>query len=168
MQNLRQISLLQDNLSEQTKIYSSLCHLLQSENDYLIQSDVNNINKSAVLKEGLLRDAEAKEMEREIICKEISSELRIRSEVPKLLEIATKLPEPHRSKLIQYKSSLENLFVEIKRLNHENELLAEAALSTIGGTIDKIKDALAPKKTYQARGQVKDTSQVKHLVHREA
>lgn len=168
MQNFRKIGLLQENLAEQTKIYSSLCHLLQSENDYLIQSDVNNINKSAVLKDGLLRAAETKEEERLSLCSDLATDMRLRSETPKLLEIATKLPEPYRSKLIQHKSSLENLFAEIKRLNHENEILAEAALSTIGGTIDRIKDALAPKQTYQAGGKKKDTNQTKHLVHREA
>lgn len=168
MNQLRQIRLLQDNLAEQTKIYSSLCHLLQSENDYLIQSDVNNINKSASLKEGLLRDAEEKEQLRLKLCEQISAEMRLRSAQPKLLEIATHLPEPYRSRLIQAKSGLENLFVEIKRLNHENELLAQAALQTIGGTIGRIKEELTTKKTYQAKGQVKDANQIKHLVHREA
>lgn len=168
MKTLRQITLLQDNLAEQNKIYSSLCHLLQSENEYLIQSDIDNINKSASLKDSLLREAEKKESERMYLCTELSDMIQLRSENPKLLEIATKLPEPHRSKLIQFKSSLENLFSEIKRLNHENEVLAAKALNTIGGTIGVIKEALSGKKTYQAGGQVQDKNQVKHLVHRKA
>lgn len=169
MQTLKQITLLQDNLAEQNKIYSSLCHLLQSENDYLIQSDIDNINKSASLKDSLLREAEKKESERLQLCSDLSEMIHLRSQNPKLLEIATKLPEPHRSKLIQFKSSLENLFTEIKRLNHENEILAEKALNTIGGTMGVIKEALSTgKKTYQAGGKAQDKSQVKHFVHKKA
>lgn len=168
MTTLKQITALQDNLAEQNKIYSSLCHLLQSENEYLIQSDIDNINKSASLKESLMREAEKKESERLYICDELSRSIQLKKDNPRLLEIATKLPEPHRTKLIQFKSSLENLFAEIKRLNHENEILAEKALKTIGGTIDVIKDALSTTKTYQAKGQVKGKSQVQHLVHRKA
>ena len=162
---------MQENLSEQNKIYSSLCHLLQSENDYLIKSDIDNMNKSASLKEGLLRDAEVKEQDRHALCVTIAAELRIFSEEPKLLEIATRLPEPHRSKLIGHKSSLENLFVEIKRLNHENEILAQSALEKIGGTIGVMKDALSTgNNTYEKKGQSKkeQATQIQHLVHREA
>jgi flagellar biosynthesis/type III secretory pathway chaperone len=170
MRTLKQITLLQDNLAEQNKIYSSLCHLLQSENEYLIQSDINNINKSASLKDALLKEAQKKEGERESLCTELCEMIALKKPNPRLLEIATKLPEPHRTKLIQYKSSLENLFAEIKRLNHENEILAQAALRNIGGTINVIKDALSTKETYKAAGKSTKANQqqVKHLVHKKA
>ncbi|MFK8138314.1 MAG: flagellar protein FlgN [Bdellovibrionales bacterium] len=167
MRELQQVTKLQDILAEQNKIYSSLCHLLQSENDYLIQSDIENINKAASLKESLMIEAEKKEGERLQLCSVLADRLRIFSEQPKLLEIAIKLPEPHKRKLIEHKKGLEGLFADIKTLSSENQVLAGRALNTIGGTLGAMKEGLTGSKTYEKKGKVdQNKGQLKHLLNK--
>lgn len=148
------VSQLEINLDEQNQIYNNLFHLLQTERDYLLASDIENINKAASLKDALLREAQKKEEERLSICRRLKMNLQIVSdEEPKLLELAVRLPEPHKKRLINYRKKFETILADINSQNRDNSRYTQTALNTINGTLDTIREALQGGKTYQSKGK---------------
>ena len=71
---------------------------------------------------------------------------------PRLLDIATRADSQWQDRLRNMHSVLELLVRRVSEVNKQNEELVQAALTTIAGAMNEIRDGLKPKTTYARQG----------------
>lgn len=142
------------NLEDLTRIYRTLLDLLRKEKDLLIASDLEALNESNRTKEACLHKLRAMDSARERYAREMAALLGTETRAPRLLELAQRLDGPAGDRLRSIHSTLELLVRRVQEINKDNEQYAKTALSTLSGAMGEVKETLAPKKTYDRKGQM--------------
>jgi flagellar biosynthesis/type III secretory pathway chaperone len=154
-------------LEEQIRVYRHLLDCVRKEKDILISANLDDLNENNRTKEAMLLKIRALEAHRLSVTAEVSSQLGLVGEAPRLLEIARHLEGDLADKLRNIHSVLELLLRRVQEFNKHNESLVQAALSNITGAMNAIKGTLAEKPTYQKKGEVEGHTSAGQLVRRE-
>lgn len=160
---------LSQSLEEMTKLYRQMLEVVRKEKDFLIYVNQPEIELCYKQKEELIGKIRLSDMIREKYAQNLAVELKMKTQVPRLLEIAQNLPLQEGDLLRQQHAGLDLVIRRIQNLNSENELIAQNALKTLGGALGEIKETLAGKNTYERKGRYKSgPEQSGHFVSKEA
>lgn len=136
------------NLEELITAYRHLLEAVRLEKDFIGDSNLEKMNQSNEIKDGLLMKIRALDSIRERYAKELAHLVGVESEYPRLLELAQKVPFEMAEKLRLSHATLDLLIRRLQTLNQQNQRVVETALSTLHGALNELRDALAPTKTY--------------------
>jgi flagellar biosynthesis/type III secretory pathway chaperone len=155
-------------LEEQIRVYRHLLDIVRKEKDILVSANLDDLNENNRAKEAMLIKIRALETERLAKAGELSVNLNLKNDPPRLLEMARHLDSASADKLRNIHSVLELLLKRVQEFNRQNEALVQAALSNITGAMNAIKGTLADRPTYQKKGEVEGVTAAGQLVSREA
>jgi len=160
---------LMSTLDDLVKVYRHLLETVRRERDILISANLDDLNENNRTKEAALIKVAELEEARVSLAEELSIELGLSSQSPRLLEMARQIGGPVGDRLTNIHSVLELLLQRVQDLNRSNEVLVKSALENITGAMKSIRDSLQEKPTYERRGEVKaNPAGSGQLVSREA
>lgn len=160
---------LENNLEEITKLYRQMVDVLRKEKEHLIKAEIDKLDESNKLKEAIIVRLKSLDALRVKYATDLTEQLGLDINQPRLLEIARKLGGSKADKLRCVHAALEILMKKIPELNKENEQYVKSALSNVNGAIDNIKGTLAGPSTYRREGLKEKGSEVTgNLISREA
>lgn len=143
------------NLDDMTKSYRALLDLVRKEKDFLLGADLQKLQENNQSKEAVLFKVKALDVARDRYAKELADQLGSDVVNPRLLELAQKLSGSSKGETLRsMHSTLELLVRRASEINQENEGYAKAALSSLNGALDDIKDTLSGKSTYEKKGKM--------------
>lgn len=143
------------NLEELVKIYRQLLDVVRSEQGYLLQAQIPELNASNESKELLIRKARLADELRQKLAQDAARQVGASITEPRLLEIAQKTGGTVGDRLRVLHTTLETLIKRLSDLNRQNEEHAQSALRMINGAMSSLKETIAGKKTYGGKGQYK-------------
>jgi flagellar biosynthesis/type III secretory pathway chaperone len=155
-------------LEEQVTVYRHLLETVRKEKDILVSANLDDLNENNRTKEAMLIKIRALEAQRLKCAVDVSQNLGLSSEQPRLLEMARHMDETSSEKLRNIHSVLELLLRRVQEFNKQNETLVQSALHNITGAMNAIKGTLQDKATYQKKGEVEGQTSSGQLVSREA
>lgn len=158
------------NLEEITKLYRSLLDCVRKEKEFLIKSQMEQLNLNNALKEQLLFKIRSLDGLRFNYATELAQLVGADPREPRLLEIAQKIGGAESDKLRMIHSTLEILTKRLVEINKDNAIYAESALKNVGAAMENIKETLmGGQKTYQKKGTYQQSyDKAGHLVSKEA
>lgn len=160
---------LSQSLEEMTKLYRQMLEVVRKERECLVAVNQPEIEACFLQKEELVSKIRLCDMLREKYAQNLGVELGVKSQVPRLLELAQNLPIRNGDLLRQHHASLELVIKRIQEINRENEIVAQNALRVLDGALGDIKETLAGKNTYERKGKYKTgPEQSGHFVSKEA
>lgn len=174
--------MLQENISEKlfTKlvgtledivgVYRKLIEHLRLEKDVLIEANLEKLTLSNQQKEQLMMKLKSFDALRIKYVQELVHHFSLKSEQPRLLEIANHYEGEKAEKLRTLHSVLELLVHRSQELNGENQSYVEKALATLSGAVNEIGETVSGAQTlYERKGGAVKVSAEKsgHLVRRE-
>lgn len=142
-------------LEDEIRVYRSLLDLVRREKDILIAAKISELEDNNKAKEAFILKIKALEKLRERHARELAQKIGAPHELPRLLEIAVRLPDQEATKLRAIHSTLDILIKRIKEINSSNEELIQSSLQMVNGALGAIKDTLQPKPTYAPSGDMK-------------
>lgn len=163
-----QVAALISVLEEQIKVYRHLLEVVRKEKEILIAANLDDLSENNKTKEAMLLKIRGLETDRVKLAVEVSVELGLGAENPRLLEIAKHVGDEHGDKLRSIHNVLELLLRRVQEYNRQNETLVQSALNNITGAMNAIKGTLQEKPTYQKKGEVEGHASSGQLVSREA
>lgn len=156
-------------LEELTKLYRQLLDLVRKEKDLLIGAQLEELTNSNTQKETLIQKVRLADALRMKCAEEYGAVLGLKTETPRLLELAQKAGGPDGERLRTLHGTLDLLIRRLAELNRENESYTRSALKTLNGAMNDIKDTLSGKKTYERKGHYKrGPEQTGNFVSKEA
>jgi hypothetical protein len=165
----RSFEKLVNSLDEMTKQYRLLLECIRKEKELLINSDIETLNESNVVKEKILTQIKNTETQRVNCAKELAQVTGANTTEPRLLDLAQKVGGMEGDKLRSMHSVLELLTKNVVEFNQENSTYAESALITVNSAMNNIKESLMGQKTYQKKGAYQQGyDKLGHLVRKEA
>lgn len=153
--------------------YDSLSQVMHLEREFLISSDIEQLQSSQNLKESILNKIKQLESNRQAAALQLADFIDLKERPPRLLQIVAGLQTLKKKKeaslFLGFHQSLEAQLKKVAEQNRENEIYASSALRILGGAIGEIKNTLGGKKTYQRKGQLQGERQANsgNLVSRE-
>lgn len=158
-----------DNLENLVKVYRTLLETVRREKEILVASRLEDLNENNKSKDAILVRIRSLENTRMKCARELSAHIGADVETPRLLEIANRCASEWQDRLRNMHSVLELLIRRVSEVNRQNEELVQAALSTITGAMNEIRDGLKPKATYARQGAIAPgTTPGGNLVRKEA
>ncbi len=154
-------------LDQLVKVYRALLEVVRREKDILVESNVEGLSENNRAKEAMIIKIKSLETQRMRCAKDLAHLIGADVERPRLSEIASRFDGPQGEKLRNAQSVLELLIKRVSEINKENEVLVQAALSSINGAMQSIKDTLQDKNTYQSQGKIQPSQAPGHLVRKE-
>lgn len=155
---LEQFNKLVSTLEDQIKVYRNLLEVVRREKEILVSANLDDLNENNKSKEAMLLKVRGLETVRMRCASELSSELGLSPEQPRLLEMAIHLPEAMGERLRNLHSVLDLLLKRVQEYNKQNEVLVQSALNNITGAMKAIRDTLQDKPTYQRKGEMSQTA----------
>lgn len=159
---------LYETLEEQIRVYRHLLEVVRKEKEILISAHLDDLNENNKTKEAMLLKIKGLESIRMRAASELSQELGLSPDQPRLLDIATQLGNEAGEKLRNLHAVLDLLLKRIQELNKHNETLVQSALNNITGAMKAIRDTLQDKPTYQRKGEISEAPASGQLVSKEA
>lgn len=157
------------NLEDMTKNYRLLLELIRSEKQILIDAIPEKIDECLGKKEKLLTSISEQDAIRQNLARQISHELGLNADEPRLLEIAKHLKNSEADKLRSQHAALELIIKRLMMINSENAQVAQMALKNVTMALDNLKETLMGQKTYQKKGHFQSGhDRSGNLVSREA
>jgi flagellar biosynthesis/type III secretory pathway chaperone len=157
------------NLEDLTKLYRTLLDMVRKEKDIYVKADLNDLHEVNQSKETLLMKIKMVDTLRLKHAQELATLLLADAENPRLLELAKRVGGEAGDRLRSLHSALDILLKRLTEINKENEEYAQRALQTLSGAMNNIKETLAPKKTYEKKGQLKTGPEISgNFVRKEA
>lgn len=157
------------NLDDLVKVYRALLDVVRKEKEILVASKIDELNESNKAKDAMLLRIRSLENSRIRLARDLATAVGADVESPRLLDIAIHCDPKWQDRLRNMHSVLELLVRRVSEVNKQNEELVQAALRTITGSMDAIRDGLKPKATYARQGQIAQTkTDGGQLVSREA
>jgi FlgN protein len=157
------------HLEDMTKNYRLLLELVRSEKQILIDAVPEKIDQCLNQKESLLSFISEQDVVRQTLARQISHELGLNADEPRLLEIAKHLKNPESDKLRSQHAALELIIKRLMLINAENAHVAQLALKNVTMALDNLKETFMGQKTYQKKGHMQNgTDRSGNLVSREA
>jgi flagellar biosynthesis/type III secretory pathway chaperone len=158
---------LEDVLEDEIKVYRALLDLVRREKEVLIAANLDELNENNRAKEAMILKIRGLERLREKNARDLAIAVGAASENPRLLDIASKMTDPHNTKLRGIHSTLDLLIRRIREINAGNEELIQSSLKAVNGALGAIRDTLQPSKTYAPSGEVKKNEVAGHFVSKE-
>jgi flagellar biosynthesis/type III secretory pathway chaperone len=147
---------LESCLGELCDSYKKIISVLEVEKKHLISGSTDEMFLANIEKESLLKKISGIEGLRLGFAASLARSLGLPDSTPKLLDLANALKgQPEELVLRDWYQRISEVIQKVQELNSENEVLVVAALRSVGGALDNIKDSLAGKKTYRRSGQFK-------------
>ena len=160
---------LNDTLENLVKVYRSLLDTVRREKEILVASKLDELNENNRTKDTILVRIRSIENSRMKCARDLAAHIGADIEQPRLLDIATHAASEWQDRLRNMHSVLELLIRRVSEVNKQNEELVQAALATITGAMDEIRDGLKPKTTYARQGQIANAkTEGGNLVRKEA
>ena len=158
-----------NNLEEMTKQYRLLLDCVRKEKEYLLQTNIVELDANNILKEQLLSRIRSVDGLRVNYASDLALAIGVDPVEPRLIEIAKQMGGPEGDKLRNIHSTLELITKRLIELNNENAAYAESALNTVNSAMENVKDSLMGQKTYQKKGNYQQGyDKSGHLVSKEA
>ena len=155
-------------LESEIKIYRDILGLVRTEKEFLVNSDLIQINENNRAKEVMILKIRGLEKQREKWTRELALCLDINKEQIKISDLLLKINGEKAEKLRQCFVSLELLIKRIQEYNIENEKMIQAALNNIKGTIDQINENKnASNITYKEKGKLEKKSLSGNIISKE-
>lgn len=148
------------NLEDLTKLYRSLLDLVRKEKEIYLKANLDELHEINQSKETLLMKIKMVDTLRLKHAQELAGLLGTDNENPRLLDLAKHISGEPGDRLRGLHSALDILLKRLSDINKENEQYAQKALQTLNGAMNNIKETLAPKKTYEKKGQLKTGHEV--------
>lgn len=145
-------------LDEQIKVYRHLLDIVRKEKDILVSANLDDLNENNKAKEAMLLKVRGLENNRIRYASDLSGQLGLSTEQPRLLEMATRLSDPQAERLRSLHSVLDLLLSRVQEYNKQNEILVQSALNNITGAMNAIRDTLQDKTTYERKGEIRSQS----------
>lgn len=150
------------------KHYRALLQVVRKEAEILTSADLDKLNENNKTKEELLLKIRTKEAQRQSDTNELALFENLPVEGIRLEDFAIHFQDEKGERLRNLQSVLRLLLERVKKINAENEVLVNSALTNINGAMRAIKDSLVDNKTYQNKGEVSDSkAQSGQLVSRQ-
>ena len=160
---------LQKLIAEQTYLYKKLLSVLKEENEIILSSSVDELNKNnkkkevVILQIRLLDESCTKLLEK--ICQGAPENINPPF-FPKLMEI---IKEPYSTPLKSGYSKLVSLAQAVKKINTDNERLIKGSLRAIRSSISFLTACVSSGGPfYENRGQLKTDNVVMQMFEKEA
>ena len=134
-----------DNLESLVKVYRSLLDTVRREKEILIASRLEDLNENNKAKDTTLLRIRTLENSRMKCARDLAAAVGADVAQPRLLDIATRADSQWQDRLRNMHSVLELLVRRVSEVNKQNEELVQAALTTIAGAMNEIRDGLKPK-----------------------
>ena len=158
-----------DCLENLVKVYRNLLEVVRKEKDILIASKLDELNENNKTKDAFLVRVRSLENQRMKCARDLALAVGADVEQPRLLDIANHCDLKWAERLRNLHSVLELLVRRVAEVNKQNEELVQAALSSITGAMEAIRDGLKPKPVYGRQGAVtQQKTDGGHLVSKEA
>lgn len=145
---------LNDTLENLVKVYRSLLETVRREKEILVASKLDELTENNKAKDAILVRIRSIENTRLKCARDLAVAIGADVEQPRLLDIANNCASEWQDRLRNMHSVLELLIRRVSEVNKQNEELVQAALSTITGAMNEIRDGLKPKATYARQGVV--------------
>ena len=160
---------LKDSLEKLVKHYRVLLDQLRREKDLLTENAAEELVTLNSEKEVLLGKISQTENLRKRQTMELASALKVSEQNPRLMELASLLPDAEAEKLRTIHSTLDLLLKRVVEINTVNSRLATSALKNANGALANIKRALGQSKpTYERKGRMhQGEDESGHFVKRE-
>lgn len=158
-----------DTLENLVKVYRTLLETVRREKEILVSSKLDELNENNKTKDAILLRIRSLENNRIKCARDLAAAIGADVEQPRLLDIASRADSQWQDRLRNMHSVLELLLRRVSEVNKQNEELVQAALSTITGAMNEIRDGLKPKTTYARQGAIAETkAEGGNLVRKEA
>lgn len=157
-----------NNLEDQVRVYRHLLETVRREKEILISAHLDDMNENNKAKEAMLVKLRQLESERLPLASEFSVSIGLKTDSPRLLEMANMMTGETADRLRNIHSVLELLVKRVQEYNRQNEVLVQSALANITGAMKSIRESLAEKPTYKRQGDVSASASAGQLVSREA
>jgi hypothetical protein len=145
---------LNDNLENLVKVYRTLLETVRREKEILVASRLEELTENNKSKDAILVRIRSLENTRMKCARDLAAHVGTDVEQPRLLDIANHCASAWQDRLRNQHSVLELLIRRVSEVNRSNEELVQAALQTITGAMNEIRDGLKPKATYARQGVV--------------
>ena len=156
------------SIDELIKIYRALLKVVRKEKEILASANLDELNENNRTKEQLLVRSRGVESKRGKWAVQLANSEGISTEGLRLESFAIHFGDANGERLRNMQSVLKILLERVRKINSENEVLVQSALSNINGAMKAIRDSLVKNKTYQKKGEVSgEKTQSGHLVSRE-
>ncbi|MCB0413991.1 MAG: flagellar protein FlgN [Bdellovibrionales bacterium] len=139
---------LKNNIHQMIKMYRELLEVVRKEKEILISADLPSLDENNKRKESLLFKLRQLEGERIKLVEDICKSEGLNKEEPRLLDLAIHFRGEEGDKLRNLHSVLVLLLNRIKNFNDQNESLVRAALESVNGAMNSIKQTLSQKPVY--------------------
>lgn len=143
---------LMDCLDSLVKVYRSLLEIVRREKEILVSSKLDDLTENNKAKDAMLVRIRSLENTRMRCARDLAQVVNGDVEAPRLLDIAVRMETTRGDKLRNMHSVLDLLVRRVAEVNKQNEDLVKAALSTITGAMEAIRDTLQEKPTYARKG----------------
>lgn len=147
------------NLEDLTKLYRQVLDIVRKEKDFLIESNIEALNESNVQKEKLILKMRSLDALRLNYASDLARLVGADESQTRLLDIAKRLQPAEGDRFRNLHATLDVLLKRVSDFNQENATYAEAAINTISGAINNIKDTVTGKKTYGPQGKMRSGNQ---------
>lgn len=155
-------------LDDLVRVYRSLLDIVRREKEILISSKLDELNENNKSKDAMLLRIRSLENTRMKCARDLAAALGADIEQPRLLDIAIHCQLDQSNRLRNLHSTLELLVRRVAEVNKANEELVQAALSSITGAMEAIRDGLRPKPVYGKQGGIaSQRNDAGHLVRKE-
>ncbi len=155
-------------LQQEFKVYNDLFFLMDEEYTYLVDGNVEDLQKTTQAKEAYLRAIVVLEENREQVCMDLAKVYNLTETPVRLMQLAEKLDASSAKTLQTWKHTFDDLLKRLQEKNEINQMMANNALETVENTIGAVKESLQTTNMYQKKGQVKKGDQVEHLFSKKA
>lgn len=156
-------------LDSLVKVYRTLLDVVRKEKEILIASRLEDLNENNRAKDAMLVRIRTLENQRMKCARDLAQHVGADVDQPRLLDIAIHCEARWSDKLRNMHSVLELLIRRVAEVNKQNEELVQAALSSITGAMEAIRDGLKPKPVYARQGALaQQKADGGQLVSREA
>jgi hypothetical protein len=136
------------------KVYRSVLEVVRKEKEILVASRLDELTENNKSKDAMLVRIRSLENHRLHCARDLAYAVGADTEQPRLLDIANYASAKWQDRLRTDHSVLDLLVRRVAEVNRQNEELVQAALNSITGAMEAIRDGLKPKPTYARQGQI--------------
>lgn len=122
-------------LQKEGKIHEKILLAKREEQRYLATADVNLLLKNTVLLNDLVEEARQMEERRRTLLEDCALQLGISKPNPTLRDLLEKMPTANRMEMEEVGDHLRNMVLELKDLNHANQLILQRSVEVMHNEI---------------------------------
>lgn len=151
-------SSLEKNLLQLVRVYRLLFETVRREKNVLIRADLEQLPEINETKEILLKKINQLESGWTQLAMDMQKEMNLKTDPPRLLEIANGFSGEQKEKLLRLRTVLNLLINRTSQMNKQNEPLAQSAISHIAGAMQAFTETLNKKSNYEKKGKRSESS----------